>query len=116
MVKRKSQPSSASAAPNPALSFGDPAKSTAQQAARDSMNRCPDAFDLYIYNDYHAYGCAEVAENLLNQVHANCAADDYKQAFQVLEGFTHWCEKDQTFTSECHWRHHASRQQVKKGL
>uniref|UniRef100_A0A7S3QKC0 Uncharacterized protein n=1 Tax=Dunaliella tertiolecta TaxID=3047 RepID=A0A7S3QKC0_DUNTE len=100
MVKRKSQPSSNTAAvPDPAKSYGDAAKNCAQQAAQDAMNRDPDAFDVYINNDFHAYGCAEVAENLLNQVHAKCAADDYKQAFQVLEGFTKWCEKDQTFTT-----------------
>eukprot|EP00983_Pelagomonas_calceolata_P101571 1158710-Pelagomonas_calceolata.AAC.4 len=55
MVKRKSQPSSNTAAvPDPAKSYGDAAKNCAQQAAQDAMNRDPDAFDVYINNDFHA--------------------------------------------------------------
>ncbi|EON68928.1 hypothetical protein W97_08186 [Coniosporium apollinis CBS 100218] len=42
-----------------------PARKMAAKYAQDVDKRDPDIFGMYIYNDYHGYGTAEVIENML---------------------------------------------------
>eukprot|EP00798_Chlamydomonas_sp_ICE-L_P004100 gene4100-14201_t len=59
-----------------------------------SENRMPDAFGVYIYNDYHGYGCVEVIENCLKEVKKAVSKKNYGAAFQHLEGLTIWNIED----------------------
>jgi hypothetical protein len=45
--------------------------------------RCPDMFDMYIYNDFYPYGILEVLENLLLDYLE--AKDDWKEQWVVCE-------------------------------
>lgn len=55
--------------------------------AGDMMNlRNPDEFAMYTYNDHAAYGALEVVENLVQDFNDAFTADDWREAWAVLEG------------------------------
>ncbi|KAF9464237.1 hypothetical protein BDZ94DRAFT_1256618 [Collybia nuda] len=66
----------------------DTADALYQDLCKKADNRCPDFFNMYIYNDYFSYGTLDLIDSTLSTVHGKVIKKDWSTAFNLLEAVT----------------------------
>ncbi|KIM46333.1 hypothetical protein M413DRAFT_36146, partial [Hebeloma cylindrosporum] len=62
-------------------------KAAAEKLLTQAGNRCPDAFDMYIYNDFFAYGVLDLVDKTLSSLQSKIKKKEWEEAYTTLEGF-----------------------------
>jgi len=55
---------------------------------KQSANRNPDAFDMYIYNDFYPYAVLDLVHKHLSAAYSRITKKDYDEAYCILEALT----------------------------
>ncbi|KAG6821526.1 hypothetical protein H0H93_000035 [Arthromyces matolae] len=58
--------------------------------SKKAYDRNPDEHDMYIYNDFYAYGCLDLVDKTLSTVNAKIAKKGFEDAYFLLEGLALW--------------------------
>ncbi|KDR83899.1 hypothetical protein GALMADRAFT_86570 [Galerina marginata CBS 339.88] len=61
-------------------------KDIAEKLLQQAENRNPDAFDMYIYNDFFSYGVLELVDKTLATLHTKIKKKEWEEAYYILEG------------------------------
>ncbi|KAH9840546.1 uncharacterized protein C8Q71DRAFT_412418 [Rhodofomes roseus] len=69
-------------------------KELAMSAFRQADSRNPDAHDMYIYNDYYAYGVIDIIDKSLSALHSRMTKKDWPAVMAQLEALTHFMEME----------------------
>ncbi|KAJ7590622.1 hypothetical protein C8J56DRAFT_538313 [Mycena floridula] len=62
-------------------------------------NRLPEAFDMYIYNDYFSYGVLDLIDKTLSVLHNKHLKKQWDQAMPIIEGLTLFMSSEWAWTS-----------------
>ncbi|KAJ3568829.1 hypothetical protein NP233_g5452 [Leucocoprinus birnbaumii] len=68
------------------------AKEMVDDLLEKAANRNPDAFDLYIYNDYYPYAIHNLIESFMSTIKTKVTRKDWKEAFYAIEALTFFFE------------------------
>ncbi|KAG2013808.1 hypothetical protein CC2G_010678 [Coprinopsis cinerea AmutBmut pab1-1] len=60
--------------------------------------RDPDAFDMYVYNDFFAYGVLDLVDKTLSTLHSKVTKKAWDEAYAILEGITCFMDCESVWT------------------
>ncbi|KAI5891236.1 uncharacterized protein SCHCODRAFT_02628501 [Schizophyllum commune H4-8] len=73
---------------NPSQMMSKKGKELAIQLFEDGDKRDPDLHDMYIYNDFFAYGCLDLIDKCLSTLHTQIAKKNWPLCMSYLEALT----------------------------
>lgn len=71
-------------------------------------NRNPDAFDMYIYNDFFNYAILDLIDGALGKLHARIVKKDWEEAYIMVLALTCFMENESSWPGEWGRLTHAS--------
>ncbi|KAF9478169.1 hypothetical protein BDN70DRAFT_65393 [Pholiota conissans] len=74
------------------------AKDMAENLLNQAQNRNPDMFDMYVHNDYYAYGVFNLVDKTLASLNTQIKKKDWKEAYIILEALIAFLEVEDTWT------------------
>lgn len=74
------------------------AKEILEGLLKQAADRDPDAFDMYIYNDFYAYGVFDLVDSTLSTLHSKAQKKLLDEAWVVLEALSTFMEIEGTWT------------------
>ncbi|RDB19905.1 hypothetical protein Hypma_012756 [Hypsizygus marmoreus] len=63
-------------------------KEILEDLLKKAANRNPDAFDMYVYNDFYPYAVLDLVDKTLTATHTKLAKKAYDEAYCLLEALT----------------------------
>ncbi|KXN89521.1 hypothetical protein AN958_05683 [Leucoagaricus sp. SymC.cos] len=66
---------------------------------KKAQNRNPDAFDMYIYNDYYPYAIHNLIESSFAVIKSKVSKKEWKEAFYAIEALTVFFEFESVWTT-----------------
>lgn len=84
---------------NPEIFISDKAKEIVNDLLQKAEKRNPDAFDMYIYNDYYPYAIHNLIESVLITIKSKVAKKDWKETFYTIEALTFFFEFESVWTT-----------------
>ncbi|KJA29910.1 hypothetical protein HYPSUDRAFT_174886 [Hypholoma sublateritium FD-334 SS-4] len=73
-------------------------KELAIKTLEKAQDRCPDFFDMYIYNDFWSYGVFDLVDKMLSSLNTKIKKKDLQGAFVVLEALMLFVECEGIWT------------------
>ncbi|KAF5333277.1 hypothetical protein D9611_002577 [Ephemerocybe angulata] len=73
---------------NPETLITTGGKALADDLRKKADGRDPDAFDMYIYNDFFGYAVLDLVDTTLLSLHGKVVKKKYDEAYSILEGLT----------------------------
>ncbi|KAH6915038.1 hypothetical protein BKA70DRAFT_1368848 [Coprinopsis sp. MPI-PUGE-AT-0042] len=73
-------------------------KEIAESLLKQAGNRDPDAFDMYIYNDFYSYGVFDLIDKTLATLHSKTQKKMFDEAWVVLEALATFMEIEGVWT------------------
>ncbi|KAJ7590663.1 hypothetical protein C8J56DRAFT_933537 [Mycena floridula] len=72
----------------PSFMVSEEGKKLFEELSKKADNRLPDAFDMYIYNDFYSYGVLDLIDHTLSTLHHKYTKKEFAEAMPVLEALT----------------------------
>ncbi|KAF8969504.1 hypothetical protein BDZ97DRAFT_1653923, partial [Flammula alnicola] len=73
-------------------------KDIAENLLKKAADRDPDAFDMYIYNDFFSYGVLDLVDKTLTTLHTKIKKKDWEDAYYLLEGLVIFVDFESVWT------------------
>ncbi|XP_006456669.1 hypothetical protein AGABI2DRAFT_195685 [Agaricus bisporus var. bisporus H97] len=83
----------------PELFVSENAKAMVLDLLKNAEKRNPDAFDMYVYNDFHAYAIHDLIDKTFASIKKTVNKKEWVEAFYAIEALTVFFEFESTWTT-----------------
>ncbi|KAJ3532476.1 hypothetical protein NMY22_g7726 [Coprinellus aureogranulatus] len=83
---------------NPETMISVKGKELAEELRKKADGRDPDAFDMYVFNDFYGYGVMDLIDETLTTLHTKITKKSYDDAYPLLEAITVFMDYEDIWT------------------